>query len=505
MMQQRFLQLRKRLLPAVFAVAGVCTLSFSAPAAGQQANGPSRPTALAVTTPPKLVDCAPVSLSPCMSIGVTPVNSAGAPAPVSLPAAAQLAASFSLLGGTGQVSPFYASAGDGPDAAQHTNAVLLMIDISGSMREPMAGSASRFEAAKSAIAQFVQGMQEGSDRVAIVPFESHNVVSTIRSAVFTSRRTDALAQLNALPAPGPKNNTALYQAVFSGEDALAAEVASLRHGGTSDSEVQGHLIVMTDGKNDVVPGDDSLLLNGDLGLQQAAAQVQASHLDTIGIGFGERKAIDAAALQRLSNRFFYAADANQLLAALHVTRTAASHSVMLTWLLPEDSRVALTGRDPQWVPSLRLEDGTVLSGPAARIITPAANAPIFDRKAIPPELQNLIATHPTPASGWSALLVHGLLYLGAALLMLALWFWVPRLIWGERYGSRVPQRSQRWGSDRPGVTSASGVQVRSSGPLPAGFTPEAHSANPLQRSAAQTTQIQTRGEFSRTRLSFDQK
>ena len=379
-----------------------------------------------------------------------------------------------------------------------------MIDISGSMRDPMAGSASRFDAAKGAIAEFLQGMQEGSDRVAIVPFESHNVVSTIRSAVFTSNKADALAQLNALRGPGPKNNTALYQAVFSGEEALAAEVAELRHD-AGDAQVQGHLIVMTDGKNDVAPGDDPLLLNGDLGLQQASAQVQAAHLDTIGIGFGERNAIDAAALQRLSTRFFYASDATQLLAALHVTRTVTSHSVTVTWLLPEETRTALTGRDPQWTPTMRLENGTVLTGQPVQFVTPATNSPVYDRKATAAELQRLIATHPTPSSGWSVVLVYGLLYLGATALLLMLWFWLPRLIWGDRYGSRIPERSRRWGSDRPAGTSASGVQVRSTGSLPAGFAPEAQSANPLQRSAAQTTQIQTRGEFSKTRLSFDHK
>ena len=178
-----------------------------------------KPAVLALTGAPRLVDCAPVSLSPCMSLSLTPATAAGAPAPVNLPPAAQLASAFSLTGASGQLTPFYASSGSGPDAAQHTNVVLLLIDISGSMREPMGGT-SRFEAAKGAIMQFLDGMQEGSDRIAIVPFESHNVVSTIRGAVFASRKTDAIAQLKALPQPGPKNNTALYQAVFTGEEAL---------------------------------------------------------------------------------------------------------------------------------------------------------------------------------------------------------------------------------------------------------------------------------------------
>ncbi len=474
-------------------------LSSIASMGSVQAQQP-RPATLALTGAPRLVDCAPVSLAPCMSLSVTPATSAGSPAPVNLPPAAQLASAFTLTGAAGQVTPFYASAGTGPDATQHTNVVLLLIDISGSMREPM-GSTSRFEAAKGAIAQFLDGMQEGSDRIAIVPFESHNVISTIHGAVFATRKADAIAQLKSLPQPGPKNNTALYQAVFTGEEALSNEVASLQRSGTAD--LQPHLIVMTDGKNEVFPGDDPLLLNGDLGLQQAAAQVQASHADTIGIGFGDRNAIDATALQRLSTRFFYAADAAQLLAALHVSRSAVSHSILLTWLLPEGSRAALAGRDPQWAPAMKLEDGTVISGPAVRLLMPATNSPVYDRKATPQELRSLIATHPEPTSGWSVVFIHGLLYLAAGALLLMLWFWLPRIIWGDRHLT-APERTERWSSDRHAVT-ASGVQVRSSANMPAGFAPEMQSANPLQRSAAQTTQIQPRGEFSRTRLTFEER
>ena len=476
-------------------------VSLATMASAQNATTAGKPTQLAVTSSVQLVDCAPVSLSPCLSARLTPTTSDSVPAPITLPPVGELAHAFTLTGPAGQVVPFYASAGTGPDAAQHVNVVLLLIDISGSMNDPMSGSTSRFAAAKSAIGQFLQGMQDGSDHIAIVPFESHNVVSTIRSAVFASHRSDALTQLNALPAPGPKNNTALYQAVFSGSQALQAEVSSLQHEGTT-LDVQPHLIVMTDGKNEVFGGDDPLLLNGDLGLQQAAAQVQASHFDTIGIGFGDRAAIDTAALQRLSTRFFYAGDANQLLDALHVSRTAASHSVAVTWLLPEDSRAALIGRDPAWSANLRLPDGSTLGSTEMRLLTPATNSPVYQRKATPAELGALIATHPAPSAGWSIVLIHALLYLAAAALLLVLWFWLPRLIWGDRYSGLVPQKPQRWTNERTAVTSASGVQVRSAN-LPTGFKPETEAAGPLQRSAAQTTQIQPRGEFSKTRLTFD--
>jgi hypothetical protein len=344
-------------------------------------------------------------------------------------------------------------------------------------------------------------MQEGSDHVAIVPFESHNVVSTIRSVVFTTRRSDAIAQLQAMPAPGPKNNTALYQAVFSGIDSLKNEMNTLQGEGSSASDLQPHLIVMTDGKNEVQAGDDPQLLNGDLGLRQTIAQVQASHLDTIGIGFGDKNDIDVGALQRLTNRFFYAADATQLLAALHASRSAVSHSIQLMWLMPESERLSLAGRDQAWTPRMQL-DGASLSGEPVRLIVPATNAPNYDRVARTEELRALIANHPPTSSGWSTVIIQILLYLGAAVLLLILWFWVPRLIWGEQYPHSVPDRSRRWSSDRTGVTSASGVQIRSTSNLPTGFHSDLESASPLRRSAAQTTQIRPRESASRTRLTF---
>ena len=323
--------------------AGALSLFVVAVAAGGQGG---RPVHLKITTAPSLVDCAPVTQVPCMAAGVTPVDEAGLPAPMNLPSNAELARHLRLRDEEREVTPFYASAGLGPDAMQHSNVALLLVDISGSMNQPAPGSTSRFAAVKDAIAQFIGGMQEGADRIAIVPFESHNVTPTIRSAVYATTKTDALAQLHALPLPANKNNTALYQAVFSGVQSLQEELSSLERQGHAGKELQPHLVVMTDGKNEVLPGDDPQLLNGELGLQQAAAQVGASHLDVIGVGFGDRTAIDAAALQHLSSRFFYAADATQLLAALHSSRSASSHEIQMMWLLPENNRLALMGRDP---------------------------------------------------------------------------------------------------------------------------------------------------------------
>jgi len=483
---------------------GVLFVSGLGVAFGQSSAAVSKPVRMQVTSGPRLVDCAPVTQIPCMAASVTPVDAAGNPAPVILPAPKDLAHAVQLHNDHEDLQPFYVSAGSGPDAGQHSNVVLMVLDISGSMNQPSPGSPSRFAALKAAVTQYLDGMQEGTDRIAIVPFQSHDVVPTIRSAVYATTKSEALAQLNALPEPGAKNNTALYQAIFTGVDSLKGEISSLQQDGHSLAELQPHLIVMTDGKNEVMSGDDPQLLNGELGLQQAAAQVQSAKFDVIGIGFGDRASIDSAAMQRLSKRFFYAADAAQLLAALHVSRSAASHEVQLLWQLPQSNRLALMGQDFSWTPELRLADGSVLAGDPIRWIAPAMSAPGYDRKALVPELQALIQVHPSADPGWTVFVIYSLLFLAACMVMLILWFWVPRLIWGDQYITALPQRTKRWNGDSSGVTSASGVQVRSTS-LPAGFDVSADTGAPIQRSASQTTKIQPRGELSRTRLIHDQK
>ena len=488
----------RRLLSALFCAA----LSGLGAAQSAQPAQP-KPTRLMVTTPAQLVDCAPVTPVPCMSVGVTAIDDSGKPAPFELPTPRELPGRLSLQSGDSstQVHPFYVSTGKGLDSAEHANVVLLMVDISGSMNDPSPGGLSRFAAVKAALTRYVGAMEEGSDQIAIVPFESHNVVPTIHAAVFSSRKSDLLAQLNAMPAPGPKNNTALFQAVFTGVGTLKEEMASLERDGHPARELQPHLIVMTDGKNEVVAGDDANLLNGPLGLTQAAAQVEVSRFDVIGIGFGDRAAIDAEALQRLSTRFFYAADADQLLDALHATRNERSHVIDMTWLLSESNRVALAGRDQVWTPALTLKDGSAISAEPLRIVMPAMAPPLFQRAASHAELEQLIAVHPPALSGWSTVVVHLLLFLAASVLLLILWFWVPRLVWAERYLSAAPPPT-RWSNERQSPTTASGVQIRSSN-LPAGFHPEAQPASPLQRSPAQTTHVGPRAEPVKTRLKFD--
>jgi Mg-chelatase subunit ChlD len=455
-------------------------------------------SALSPMSAPALVQCAPVSQIPCFSATVTPSDRTGKPVPAGLPSKDRLLQAIQIQSDGTTIAPFYVSSGS--DSSQRPNVVLIEVDISGSMNSPVSPGVSRFDAAQSAITKYLENMQENVDQIAIVPFESHNVVSTIQSAVFTSKRSEAMAQLKALPRPGTKNNTALFQAVYSGVQTMQTEITALVKPGTTTSDFQPRVIVMTDGKNEVMRGDDPDLLDGPLGMQQAVAKVAASSgLDVIGIGFGDPTGIDTDALKRLSKRIFLATTGDELAQIFRDTTPLKTSNLQVTFLSPWSDRPSLTSRDPQFEFTLTLPDGRRLTSPPMRYTTPAMGTPLYERQASGEEMQALIATRPAANSGWDTVLRSLLVFVGCGVLLLLLWFWIPRLIWGNQYAGNLAAVSanRRWGKDA-GV-KASGVQMRTVANAPDGFDADLVRAK-QQRSPGQITQVQPRGEISKTRI-----
>ena len=448
---------------------------------------------------PMLVQCAPVSLVPCFSVELTPADKTGKPVPVALPSKDRLLQSMQIDSDGTTIAPFYISLGSGADSSRRPNVVLIVVDISGSMNSPMATGVSRFDAAQTAIGKYLNGMQEGVDQIAIVPFESHNVVSTIQSAVFTSKREEAMEQLQALPRPGPKNNTALFQAVYSGVQSMQNEMTSLVKPGTTIGDFQPRVIVMTDGKNEVMKGDDADLLDGPLGMQQAVAKVAASGLDVVGIGFGDPSGIDIDVLKRLSKRLFLASTGDELAQIFRDTTPLSTSNLQATFLSPWADRSSLAARDPQFAFTLTLPDGRKLISPLLRYAAPAMGTPLYERQATAEEMRALIAVRPLANSGWDTVLRNLLVFVGCGVLLLLLWFWIPRLIWGNRYAGDLAAVSaeRRWGKDA-GV-KASAVQMRTVTNAPDGFDADQVRAR-QQRSAGQVTQVQPRGEVTRSRI-----
>lgn len=489
--------LKTTLAVSTLVLAGVAILHAQVGAASSIGDA----TELTVVHRPELVQCTPVSLTPCISVTVTPSDASGKPIAVALPVKGRLLQSVQIQSDSAEATPFFVSTGSGEDVSQKPNVVLIEVDISGSMNTPVSSGVSRFAAAQAAIAKYLEGMQEGVDEIAIVPFESHHVVSTIQAAVFTNKREEAMAQLKALPEPGPKNNTALFQAVFSGVQAMQTEMASLVKPGLTVADFQPRVIVMTDGKNEVAKGDDADLLDGPLGMQQAVAKVASSGFDVIGIGFGDRTQIDTEALQHLSKRIFLATTGDELIHILHSTRPLRTSELQISFVSPWGDRSSLASKDPQFSIVLALPDGRRLMSPLIRYTTPAMSAPLYQREASAEEMQALIDARPTTDSGWTTVLRGLLIFSGCGALLLLLWFWVPRLIWGnELTGDMALGANRRWGKDT-GV-KASAVQLRTVANAPDGFDAD-QVLSKQQRSAAQITQVQPREGFTKTNVMRD--
>lgn len=474
-----------RKLLIIFGLA--CGLFSFANAATVENEGP---VALKISESLTLHDCSPVTLIPCFTMGVVPVGADGNPAGVFLPPVEHLRESVSLISSSGTITPFYVKAAEGRNASARPHIVLVEVDISGSMDEQTVQGVSRFVAARQVIANYLSMMQEGIDEVAIVPFESHHVVPTIQSAVFTANKNQAIAELDGLSEPTAKNNTALYQAVFTGVSTLENEVDRLEKKGISRANLIPQLIVMTDGKNEVLRGDDEGLLDGQLGLQQASEKAQASGFDVIGIGFGDPAVIDADALKRLSTHFFLATDPVQLLQAFRSSTKPPASSLAIGFLAPGNDRASLAAGNFMVRVALKLPDGRTLQSPTTQYIAPAIGMPLYEGKVSYDELAALSSVQPPAISGWSSVLRSILVIVGLGLLLLLLWFWVPRLVWRGEYDlSRAADgRQRRWGK---GI-QASGVQVRDN---PDGFE-NVEGAATRERTASQITQVKVRTEDS---------
>src|SRR5215471_7279237 len=99
--------------------------------------------------------------------------------------------SIEIFDGDHTYHPFYVQLGQeardvaGPVSTSRRFALIVM-DVSGSMLDRLASGQTKFEAATAAARQFLTGFQAGIDNVAVVPFESRQVVAKIRRAVFAS-------------------------------------------------------------------------------------------------------------------------------------------------------------------------------------------------------------------------------------------------------------------------------------------------------------------------------
>ena len=444
----------------------------------------------------QLVDCQPVSPVPCFTTSFNIVDSNGEPYGVDLPNADLLRRDLTITADGVPVKVFYVSTGASQKSVRGRLA-LVLVDISGSMARKGATGETRFQAAQSALTQFLDSFQDGVDEVAIVPFESHNVASTIRAASFAHTKDEALAQVKNLPSPQAPNNTALYSAVSFGLDALHDHIHTLQEPDRSYAP-ETMLIVMTDGRNEVYAGDDPGLLSGAEGLDEAARKVSASGIQVIGIGFGERNEVDLAALQGLSTEQPHMAmDAQELKRIFVFTRKLLVDRIQVAFLSPSADRASLAGRAIRFKATLLLPGRPPLTSKEEIFATPQMGLPLFSGKANEAELAALNAQINSNETGWLTLLRPVFVFLGLGGMLLVAWFWIHRLAWpGQYIGSIALARpAAKWASP-----SRRGQRPMQAAPkkVPPGFEPGKTGAG--QRTPQDATVVQPLKESTKTRL-----
>ncbi len=446
----------------------------------------------------RLVDCSPSSSVPCFRVKANIVDAQGNPVSPNLPATTQLNKSLTIQADNFEVTPFYATAGAGPGQAVQSRIALVVIDISGSMNELMQNGQSRYAAARVAAMQFLEGFENGADRVAVVPFESHNVVPRIRSAVFAPTADEARRQVNALPIPHPKGNTALYSAVDAGLDVLAEQLARTQ----GSPEVM--MLVLTDGKNDVQRGDDPGLLTGPEGLALVANKVRASGLQVIMIGLGDAASIDVQAMQQLGTKFQLVSDPESLKRAFSLARRLLVNRIQATFKSPWGDRASLAAKTIRVRMTLKLPSGQEIPSNEVVWSAPQIGLPLFEAKCDTRELKAILAPEARDTeSGWWTIARPIVVFVSLGVSILILWFWVPRLVWPDQYIGNVPVRAsaRKWSSGQTMVSRrGAGGPPGSTKTAPPGFTRAGGQSGGPVRGAADQTMVRPRPDLTRTRL-----
>ena len=442
---------------------------------------------------PLMINCE-LANAPCFRLTFNIVDGKGAPAPMALPPADQLADNFAIHVGERSAAPFYVSiGGGGHERNVRPRLAMILIDVSGSMNKVLKTGQTRFDAATEAVSIFLNGFEDGIDRVAIAPFGSRQVVETLRSASFASAREAAMRTLHDIPRPDPKANTGLFSAVSTALDILTA--ASHDFPGSPETM----LIVMTDGENDVRNGDDPGLLTGSEGLDRVARKVQDAGIPVNAIGFGDRREIDTNALQRIGSKYDVTEDPDALKRIFSVARALLNSRIRVTVESPWTDRASLAGRSFLFNASLRLPSGQTINSNDVTWATPQMGLPTYQGRCEEAESKALLARNKLQQSyAWMgiAFVRPVLVFVGLGAVLLILWFGVPRLVWPDRYEKEAsPLRPERW-VDQTRASGQSAYRKKA----PPGF--DKRSGGPDARAAGDKTIVRARDPYT-TRTRFD--
>jgi Mg-chelatase subunit ChlD len=321
--------------------------------------------------------------------------------------------------------PYYAIASGKGQAVTPPRYALVVFDVSGSMGENM-GFKTKFDAAKNAAQKILGQFDPSVDRIAIVPFESHNVSSGIRRARFVGDLKVINGQLQELPIP-KSGNTGLFSAVLAGLEVL----------GSQDSRAMRILIVMTDGQNDVRKdkGDESDLIEGSVVPQSIIDKIREKQLPVYTIGFGGSTAINEPAMRSLAwpdrSNYIPAQDEKELERAFKRIRSELINSIQGVIAPDEKSFSELSGADRVFRVGLRTLSGEEIKDTEGsfRYSPSMTGSPTTSIMASEEELAAYLAIgKEQDVRAGMPPYVPFLIY---AALIAVLWFVVPRFVWPE--------------------------------------------------------------------------
>lgn len=360
--------------------------------------------------------------------------------------------------------------------------VMFLVDISGSMCRHVDGrnetldeacasptrEGTRFAAAKEAAGVLLQNFEEKVDRIAIIPFESHDVGGRIRRAEFVNTRAAAMSQINNLPPPKTDNRTALYSAAVE-----AVKVLKSRK--EKGEEAKQVLFILSDGENYVEQADkeaDPTLLDRTEQVDVVTQTIKEADITTFTIGFGAADAkLDAlrAIAYPSSKNFSRVAKPEQLKTVVQKNQQSFINRIRITFQTDDVDYKALNSVVRFGVrfrpPLQEVENREILYQCIINACVKQGDLDQAEVKALRnPNVKRGERADTRAESIWKRMLRSLLTFFSFSALLALLWYGPPRLLWPHPALPSIPGQAAQLG--RAASLLGRGPRPQKPGPRP---------------------------------------
>jgi Mg-chelatase subunit ChlD len=317
--------------------------------------------------------------------------------------------------------------------------VMMLFDLSGSMITGSLGGRTRLDAAKDAARDLVKKFRPG-DRIAIAPFESHEVRARIENAVFAETPEAAEAQIGSLQVRRD-GNTALYSATIFA-------LNRLQRLKKKESDRQYMLVILTDGKNDagqdLRQGDDPEVLQRKDKLDDVIKKLNETNIQTFTVGVGDET--DAGALREMvyprENKEQYSSAADTQSLAKFLARAKQSLAEQIGILFFTRRRDYHDLKSLNFRVQIKTLDEKILQGVIpwnCRAAAGCAPDRTMEREEMRLATESVDAPQPPPEQ-WKELLWLLFRFAIALVILAGLWWGIPKIVWPVAPLPHIPVR-----------------------------------------------------------------